>query len=65
MGVAPLDEPARPHFARLSTLLDELRALDLPHAPLREMSAGMSEDFVDAIHEGATIVRIGRAFFGR
>jgi len=65
MGVAPLDEPARPHFARLRTLLDEVRALDLPHAPLREMSAGMSEDFVDAIHEGATLVRIGRAFFGR
>jgi pyridoxal phosphate enzyme (YggS family) len=65
MGIAPVDEPARPHFARLRALLEELRALDLPHAPLREMSAGMSDDYADAIHEGATLVRIGRAFFGR
>jgi uncharacterized pyridoxal phosphate-containing UPF0001 family protein len=65
MGMAPPDEPARPHFARLRELLEEVRALDLPHAPLREMSAGMSDDFIDAVHEGATIVRIGRAFFGR
>jgi pyridoxal phosphate enzyme (YggS family) len=65
MGVAPANEPARPHFARLRALLDELRELGLPHAPLREMSAGMSEDFADAICEGATMVRIGRSLFGR
>ena len=65
MGVAPLGEPARPHFARLRAVLEGLRALGLPHAPLREMSAGMSEDFEDAILEGATMVRIGSALFGR
>jgi pyridoxal phosphate enzyme (YggS family) len=64
MGVAPVGEPARPHFARLRAMLEDLRAMRLPHAPLREMSAGMSEDFVDAIREGATMVRIGRSLFG-
>lgn len=64
MGLAPLGEDPRPHFARLRRVLDDLRALRLPNAPLSEMSAGMSDDFVDAIAEGATMVRIGRALFG-
>lgn len=65
MGVAPVDEAPRPHFARLAAVLDELRKAGLPRAPLREMSAGMTGDFRDAIAEGATIVRIGTAIFGR
>jgi pyridoxal phosphate enzyme (YggS family) len=65
MGVAARGEPAAPQFARLFALLERLRALGLPRAPLREMSAGMSADFADAIREGATIVRIGSAIFGQ
>jgi pyridoxal phosphate enzyme (YggS family) len=63
MGLAPLGEPARPHFARLREVLERLRALAIEGAPLREMSAGMSGDFADAIAEGSTLVRIGRAIF--
>jgi pyridoxal phosphate enzyme (YggS family) len=65
MGVAPQGAPARPHFARLRALLESLREARLPQAPLREMSAGMSGDFEDAIREGATMVRIGSSLFGR
>jgi pyridoxal phosphate enzyme (YggS family) len=64
MGVAPRDEEARPAFARLRCLLEQLRGLGLEQAPLRELSAGMSEDYEAAILEGATLVRIGRAIFG-
>jgi len=64
MGVAPLGEPARPHFARLRQILEDLRSLDLPNAPLSQLSAGMTDDYVEAIAEGATIVRLGRAIFG-
>ncbi len=64
MGVAPLGEPPRPHFARLRSILEHLRDLRLPSAPLSEMSAGMSGDFREAIAEGATLVRIGEAVFG-
>ena len=63
MGVAPPESPPRPHFARLKVLLERLRALGLANAPLGEMSAGMSGDFEEAIAEGATLVRIGRAVF--
>jgi pyridoxal phosphate enzyme (YggS family) len=65
MGVAAQGESARPQFARLFSCLERLRSLGLPRAPLREMSAGMSADFMDAILEGATMVRIGAAIFGQ
>jgi hypothetical protein len=32
---------------------------------LDTLSIGMSDDYVAAIHEGATIVRIGSAIFGK
>ncbi len=64
MGIAPLEGDARSYFRRLRDVLESLRAADLPRAPLREMSAGMSGDFRAAILAGATIVRIGSAIFG-
>ena len=36
----------------------------LPHAPCTELSMGMSNDFIIAIEEGATYVRIGTALVG-
>jgi PLP dependent protein len=53
---------ARPTFARLRTLRDELEhRLGIP---LPELSMGMSGDYEVAVEEGATIVRLGRALFG-
>ena len=55
-------EAARPTFARLRELRDELAqrlGVDLP-----ELSMGMSGDFEVAVEEGATLVRLGRALFG-
>ncbi|MHC4829693.1 MAG: YggS family pyridoxal phosphate-dependent enzyme [Planctomycetota bacterium] len=65
MGVAPLDESASAAFGRLSGVLSELREAGLANAPLREMSAGMSGDFAEAIAAGSTVVRIGSAIFGQ
>lgn len=59
MTVAPqVDDPelVRPVFRRLA----ELAAI---HG-IAELSMGMTDDFVVAIEEGATVVRIGRAIFG-
>jgi hypothetical protein len=54
---------ARRQFARLRELRDEL-AGRLPTATgLRELSMGMSGDFVEAILEGSTLVRIGSALW--
>lgn len=56
-------EASRPHFARLRELRDML-AREFPGAALGELSMGMSNDFVQAIEEGATMVRVGTAIFG-
>ena len=61
MAVAPLDEEPRAAFARLRALGDRVRTV-VPEA--RWMSAGMSNDFREAIAEGATHLRIGTAITG-
>ncbi len=57
-------EDARPWFARLRGLRDELLDTGVPAPQLRELSMGMSHDFEVAIAEGATMVRVGTAIFG-
>ena len=62
---APTEDPegARPAFAALRGLAEKLRARG--PLPLPELSMGMSHDFPVAVEEGATIVRVGSAIFGR
>lgn len=67
MTMAPQGDAARARacFADLARLRDDLRRdLDADRAAVfNELSMGMSEDWHEAIAEGATIVRIGRALF--
>ena len=58
-------EQARPYFARLRDLQSTLLTQGIEPARLRELSMGMSHDFEIAVQEGATIVRLGTAIFGR
>jgi PLP dependent protein len=59
------DEPfLRSCFRQLKTIQEEIRSLNLPYAPCTELSMGMSNDYVIAIEEGATFVRIGTALVG-
>lgn len=62
---APTESPeeARPAFAALRTLAETLRQRG--PLPLPELSMGMSHDYAVAVEEGATIVRVGSAIFGR
>jgi len=61
MGIAPLGQPARPAYARLRQIAENVRAA-YPGAQV--ISAGMSADMGEAIAEGATHVRIGTALLG-
>jgi pyridoxal phosphate enzyme (YggS family) len=60
---APRDgfEAQREPFRRLRLLSESLRAAGIETDTL---SMGMSDDYRAAIHEGATLVRIGTALFG-
>jgi pyridoxal phosphate enzyme (YggS family) len=50
-------EDSRPHFAALRELAERHR--------LRHLSMGTSQDYVVAVEEGATILRLGMTLYGR
>jgi hypothetical protein len=58
-------EDSRPWFRQLREMRDGLVASGVPAERLAHLSMGMSHDFEIAIEEGATIVRVGTAIFGR
>lgn len=58
-------EAARPFFERLRRLRDRWVAEGVPADRLQHLSMGMSHDFETAIEEGATMVRVGTAIFGK
>jgi len=67
MTMAPYGRPeeARWVFRELKELRDSLREMPLNGVELDELSMGMTNDFRVAVEEGSTIVRVGRALFGR
>jgi pyridoxal phosphate enzyme (YggS family) len=63
MTVAPLDADPRTAFAQVRTLKETLsKAFPVVHFGV--LSMGMSDDYLQAIQEGSTEVRIGTALFG-
>ncbi|MBT2615578.1 MULTISPECIES: YggS family pyridoxal phosphate-dependent enzyme [unclassified Bacillus (in: firmicutes)] len=67
MTMAPLTDDERilrECFRKLKGIQVEVQALELEHAPCTELSMGMSNDFMIAIEEGATMIRIGTALVG-
>ncbi len=57
-------EMARPYFRRLRDLARQAAERSIPSVSLDELSMGMSNDYLVAIQEGATLVRVGTALFG-
>ncbi len=58
-------EKVRHCFQLLKNIQQEAIALNIPNADMKELSMGMSGDLETAIAEGATIVRVGTAIFGK
>ncbi len=71
MTVAPISsnpEDLRPIFRKMKELLDHLieENKDLyPNFNFKHLSMGMSQDYMIAIEEGSTMVRVGSAIFGK
>ncbi|MFO0884452.1 MAG: alanine racemase [Pirellulales bacterium] len=66
MGMAGLtanETQTREQFQSLRILRDELQTEIGSACQLSELSMGMSDDFEQAILEGATLIRIGSALF--
>lgn len=58
-------EDVRPYFRKVRELKDEINGLNLSNFDIKHLSMGMTGDYEVAVEEGATIVRIGTALFGR
>jgi len=55
----------RPCFSLLKELQQQIAAENIPGVQMHELSMGMSGDLEIAIQEGATIIRVGTAIFGK
>ena len=68
MTIPPYDpspEKSRPYYVCLRELRDTCSKLAIPGLSLDELSMGMSNDYEVAVEEGATLVRVGTALFGK
>jgi pyridoxal phosphate enzyme (YggS family) len=68
MTMAPYtDDEAvlRACFRQLKSLQENVQALQIANAPCTELSMGMSNDYVIAIEEGATFIRLGTSLVGK
>jgi pyridoxal phosphate enzyme (YggS family) len=66
MTIPPIAEEAeasRKYFVHLRELRDQLQTEF--HVDLAQLSMGMTQDFAVAVEEGATLVRVGTAIFGK
>jgi uncharacterized pyridoxal phosphate-containing UPF0001 family protein len=67
MAMAPLTadkDEVRRVFGRMREIFEEMKWNKVGGGHLRHLSMGMSNDFEEAILEGATMVRIGSLLFG-
>ena len=56
MSIPPFDKDPKPYFIKMRDLSENLK--------LKEMSMGMSNDYLEAIKQGSTFIRIGSKIFG-
>jgi pyridoxal phosphate enzyme (YggS family) len=58
-------DDSRPSFRQTVELKKQIEAEGIENVRMQHLSMGMSHDFEVAIEEGATLLRIGTAIFGR
>ncbi|NLB37437.1 MAG: YggS family pyridoxal phosphate-dependent enzyme [Clostridiales bacterium] len=67
MTVPPISEnpdSLRSFFSNLRQLFIDIEGKKLDNVNMSILSMGMSEDYVEAVTEGSTMVRVGSAIFG-
>ena len=57
MCIPPFNEDSKKYFKEMNELNKKLK--------LKELSMGMSSDYLEAIKNGATYLRIGSSIFGQ
>ena len=59
-----LESEKRKIFSKMYQLFVDIRDKNIDNIDMQELSMGMSDDYVEAILEGSTMVRVGSALFG-
>lgn len=68
MAIPPIcenPEQNRAYFAKMKKLFVDIGLKKIDNSSMEILSMGMSDDYEVAIQEGATMVRLGTALFGR
>ena len=68
MAIPPIcekQEQNRPYFAKMKKLFIDIGSKKIDNSSMDILSMGMSDDYETAIEEGANMVRLGTALFGR
>lgn len=68
MAIPPIcenPEQNRPYFAKMKKLFIDIGSKKIDNSSMDILSMGMSDDYEIAVSEGANMVRIGTALFGR
>lgn len=67
MTIPPVDVDGSniKYFEKMRNLFIDISTKNIDNSNMEILSMGMSDDYEDAIREGATLVRVGTALFGR
>ncbi|MDD6478222.1 MAG: YggS family pyridoxal phosphate-dependent enzyme [Oscillospiraceae bacterium] len=68
MAIPPIcdtPESNRKYFAKMNKIFVDIRSKKIDNSSMDILSMGMSDDFSVAITEGANLVRLGTALFGK
>lgn len=67
MTIPPVDVDGSniKYFRKMHNLFIDISTKNIDNSSMEILSMGMSDDYEDAIREGATLVRVGTALFGR
>ena len=56
MSIPPFDKDSKPYFIKMKELSANLG--------LKDISMGMSNDYLEAVKQGSTFIRVGSKIFG-
>ena len=56
MCIPPFENDSKPYFIKMRELSEKLN--------LKDISMGMSDDYMEAINQGSTFIRVGSKIFG-
>ncbi len=59
------DEESKKYFSDMKSIFDSLKINDYKNISMEQLSMGMSGDYLEAMKQGANIVRIGEGIFGK